>query len=765
VVNDSPNQRSAAIPGRSNTLGPDADAKQSAAANEGASLRIANITKDFPTPDHPEIRTLALQNISLALTAGELVSIVGPSGCGKSTLLRLIAGLDFPNSGELWIANERIAAPSAERGLVFQDPNLFPWLTVRKNIQSGLVARGLLQQKRHEVDEFMRLVGLESFANAYPHHLSGGMAQRVALARALINHPKVLLLDEPLGALDAFTRMRMQDEVLRLWQARRTTMLLVTHDIDEAIYMSDRIVIMTPRPGRIERIIDVRLDCPRQRNSSEFLKLRSDILEHLHFTGEQRTTGSEREPSSARSTPDSDSGISSEGSTALPPSPHPMGRGIEGEGPAQTLDTQVIIIGGGPAGSTLGAYLARAKIDHIILDQAVHPRPHVGESLVCSTTRIFQEIDFLSAMEQEKFVHKHGAVWTHWTDPTEHVIRFREIPELGLTQDYTYHVNRSRFDQLLLKHAARQGSRVIEGARVEKVEFDGNCARVSIKNSSSPGNEALTSCLRCKLVVDASGRNTVLGSQLRLKRHDALFDQFAVHNWFEGVDRGTPETADYIHIHVLNLPRAWVWFIPINQTVTSVGIVTKGTDFPKGSETVQQFFDRHIASHPVLARRMANARPLHEFTREGNYSYVMDRFVGDGWLLVGDAARFVDPVFSSGVSVAMESAKRAADAIIAALNRNDVRASAFADYERTMRAGVDIWREFILLYYQLPPLFFDLISHPDSRSQLTRLLQGDVYDRATVPILGKMREVIKTVAADSTHPWRSQLAEELAPRT
>jgi ABC-type nitrate/sulfonate/bicarbonate transport system ATPase subunit len=196
--------------------------------------------------------------------------------------------LDRPNDGGLWVGNEPIGGPSAERGLVFQDPNLFPWLTVRKNIQSGLVARGLAQTKGHEVDEFMRLIGLESFAGAYPHHLSGGMAQRAALARALINHPKVLLLDEPLGALDAFTRMRMQDEVLRLWEARGTTMLLVTHDIDEAIYMSDRIVIMTPRPGRIERIIDVELDRPRQRNSAEFLRLRGDILELLHFAGEQQ---------------------------------------------------------------------------------------------------------------------------------------------------------------------------------------------------------------------------------------------------------------------------------------------------------------------------------------------------------------------------------------------------------------------------------------------------------------------------------------------
>jgi ABC-type nitrate/sulfonate/bicarbonate transport system ATPase subunit len=143
----------------------------------------------------------------------------------------------------------------------------------------------LLQEKRGEVEEFMRLVGLEAFANAYPHHLSGGMAQRVALARALINHPKILLLDEPLGALDAFTRMRMQDEVLRLWQAHRTTMLLVTHDIDEAIYMSDRIIIMTQRPGTIDQIISITLSRPRDRSSADFLQLRGDILELLHFAG------------------------------------------------------------------------------------------------------------------------------------------------------------------------------------------------------------------------------------------------------------------------------------------------------------------------------------------------------------------------------------------------------------------------------------------------------------------------------------------------
>lgn len=255
--------------------------------SEAASIRVSHITKEFTSPDAGITPgALALNDVSLSVTAGELVSIVGPSGCGKSTLLRMIAGLASPTSGEVAIGDEPIREPSAERGLVFQDPNLFPWLTVRRNIEAGLVARGVLREKRAEVDEFMRLVGLEAFANSFPHHLSGGMAQRVSLARALINHPKVLLLDEPLGALDAFTRMRMQDEVLRLWQARGTTMLFVTHDIDEAIYMSDRIVIMTQRPGKIEQIIPVELDRPRDRSSPDFLRLRGDILETLHFAGQ-----------------------------------------------------------------------------------------------------------------------------------------------------------------------------------------------------------------------------------------------------------------------------------------------------------------------------------------------------------------------------------------------------------------------------------------------------------------------------------------------
>lgn len=254
-----------------------------ATGSESSAVELREVSKHFAQEGGGTVE--ALERFSLTVQPGEIVSLIGPSGCGKSTLLRMIAGLDPPSGGELWVGGDAIERPGADRGLMFQNPCLFPWKSVRRNIETGLVARGVLHQRRGEVEEFLKLVGLEAFAGAYPHQLSGGMAQRAALARALINHPRVLLLDEPLGALDQFTRMRMQDEVLRIWQARRTTMILVTHDIDEALYMSDRIVMMTGRPGRVDRILDVLLPRPRNRTAPEFLRLRAEILEHLHFAG------------------------------------------------------------------------------------------------------------------------------------------------------------------------------------------------------------------------------------------------------------------------------------------------------------------------------------------------------------------------------------------------------------------------------------------------------------------------------------------------
>lgn len=248
-------------------------------------ISIRNVCKTFESEEGNSI--VVLNDINLDVYAGEFVSLVGSSGCGKSTLLRLIAGLDMPTSGNLLIDEQEIQGPSYLRGLVFQDPTLFPWLTVKGNVASGLKARKEYKGKGHEVEAFIKLIGLDGFEEAYPHQLSGGMAQRVALARALVNHPKVLLLDEPLGALDAFTRMSMQDEILRIWGERKTTMIMVTHDVDEAIYLSDKIVIMTPRPGKIQEAINVGMGRPRSRNHPDFFRIRSKILEMLHFAKQE----------------------------------------------------------------------------------------------------------------------------------------------------------------------------------------------------------------------------------------------------------------------------------------------------------------------------------------------------------------------------------------------------------------------------------------------------------------------------------------------
>ncbi len=244
-------------------------------------ISISNINRVYSDAIGGE--TEALQNINIDVKPGEFISLIGPSGCGKTTLLRLIAGLDQPQDGEIKLDGISVSGTHYERGYVFQQANLFPWETVENNIAAGLKARKIYKEKKAEVFNFINLAGLNGFEKSYPHQLSGGMAQRVSLARALINEPKVLLLDEPLGALDSFTRFDLQDKLLELWAQRQTTTILVTHDVDEAVYLSDRIVIMTPRPGKIESVIDVKLNRPRARNSEEFIALRTEILERLHL--------------------------------------------------------------------------------------------------------------------------------------------------------------------------------------------------------------------------------------------------------------------------------------------------------------------------------------------------------------------------------------------------------------------------------------------------------------------------------------------------
>lgn len=227
---------------------------------------------------------VALSEISLDIAAGEFVSLLGASGCGKTTLLRIIGGLERSYVGEALLDGKRITGPGKDRGFVFQDHRLLPWLSVEENVGFGLSHLGKAQ-RREVVQAHLKLVGLEAFARSYPSQLSGGMAQRASIARALATDPEILLLDEPLGALDALTRMYMQEELEKIWKAKPgLTVVMVTHDVDEALYLSDRIVVLSPRPGRIKRIVDTRLSRPRPREGHDFNVLKKSLLEEFHLS-------------------------------------------------------------------------------------------------------------------------------------------------------------------------------------------------------------------------------------------------------------------------------------------------------------------------------------------------------------------------------------------------------------------------------------------------------------------------------------------------
>lgn len=246
-------------------------------------IKIMGVKKEFRRADGELVH--ALNGVDLTIAPGEFVSLIGPSGCGKSTLLRLLAGLDRPTEGSIYLDGEAVSKPNCDRGLVFQDHTLFPWLNIQENVAFGLKARKLYKEQKESVAEYLDMVGLTGFERSYPHQLSGGMCQRASLARALIGHPKVLLLDEPLGALDAFTRMNMQDEILNIWMQRKQLALMVTHSIDEAVYMGTRVLVMETNPGRIVADIKIDEDFPRDRSSASFVEYRNEILNKLHYGG------------------------------------------------------------------------------------------------------------------------------------------------------------------------------------------------------------------------------------------------------------------------------------------------------------------------------------------------------------------------------------------------------------------------------------------------------------------------------------------------
>jgi NitT/TauT family transport system ATP-binding protein len=246
-------------------------------------ISVQDATKIYQTDRG---RTVSLDNVSIDVAKGEFITLVGPSGCGKSTMLNLIAGLLDPTSGSVLVNGTPVSGPGPDRGVIFQQYALFPWLTARENVEFGLRLQGVGKKERAErAQHYLDMVGLQDFGGALPKELSGGMKQRCAIARAYAVHPSLLLMDEPFGALDALTRVQMQDDLLHAWEQEKRTVVFITHDVDEAVYLANRVVVMSPRPGRISQIIDVPLPYPRteeMRLSPEFLEIRARVWRGVH---------------------------------------------------------------------------------------------------------------------------------------------------------------------------------------------------------------------------------------------------------------------------------------------------------------------------------------------------------------------------------------------------------------------------------------------------------------------------------------------------
>ncbi|MFP4382278.1 MAG: ABC transporter ATP-binding protein [Candidatus Sumerlaeia bacterium] len=249
-------------------------------------LDIRNATVEFQTSEGP---LRALEAVDLSVAEGEFVCVVGPSGCGKTTLLNLVAGFSKPSSGTVFFGGKPVKKPESDRGIVFQRPSLYPWLNVRQNVEFGLRMRGIEKKKRHEVSKhFLGMVKLWEFRESKPYELSGGMQQRVAVARVLANDSRLLLMDEPLGALDALTREHMQDELLRIWRDTRKTFFFITHDVEEAVYLATTIIVMSPRPGRIIERIEppfsrdfANMKTRAIKSHRDFVKMREEVLQYI----------------------------------------------------------------------------------------------------------------------------------------------------------------------------------------------------------------------------------------------------------------------------------------------------------------------------------------------------------------------------------------------------------------------------------------------------------------------------------------------------
>jgi 1H-pyrrole-2-carbonyl-[peptidyl-carrier protein] chlorinase len=393
-------------------------------------------------------------------------------------------------------------------------------------------------------------------------------------------------------------------------------------------------------------------------------------------------------------------------------------------------DADVIIIGGGPAGSTLGTLLAMDGYRAMILEKDIHPRDHVGESLVPSTNIVFNRINFLDKMNDAGFIPKPG---TAWNGPRSRVWSFVEVPLFeypleGNTQDFTYHVERDAMDAMLIRHAHDHGAKVLQGVKVTDVLFEDDRA-VGVRVNVADGWDRE---LRAKLVVDASGRRCMLANRMKLRKKDRNFNQFCIYSWFRNVKRPPERLAGWGLFYFLGLNQAWSWQFPLRDGKESVGVVIDKEDFQKTGGDFDAFWQSLVQRSRQLSYVMKDAERIRPFWVEGDYSYKVERYAGPGWMMIGDSLRFVDPIFSSGMDVALFSAYFAYESIVESWKTPAREAQIFDAYHTRINGGVDSWYETISLFYKLQNLLTRYVTHKKWREYVVRALQGNPYNPANI---------------------------------
>jgi len=659
----------------------------------GAKICVTDVWKAFPTPQGS---LSVLEAVDFTVNEGEFLALVGPSGCGKTTLLHILAGFDRPDRGEVRVDDRPIQGPKRQGIYVFQRGAVFPWLTVQQNMT--LVLRDLPPAERQRLAaEYLALAGLQGFERAYPHQLSGGMLQRVELARALVTRPEILYLDEPLGALDALTRLRMRMELRRLLAHEHYTTLMVTHDVEEALDLADRVIIFSPRPATIRSSVSVPFPHPRPLMHRSMLELKGQILQALGVVEDGAgDTASVVPVDPARSRALRPRGGRAQAYMS------PAALSPEAAVSAERFD--VVVIGGGPGGASAATVLAERGLKVLLLEQQRFPRFHTGESLLPALWEFWDRLDVTAEIEAAGFVPKQGIIVGMTRSQEEVVLLTSEYPEY-FPRTYTYHVERSQFDQILLDNARRKGVEVREGWSGQDVIFEADRARGVL---AGPHDGELRPIL-ADMVVDASGRDSLISRRLGWRRPAPALNKISHFTHFVGAGRrnareflpaqDTLAGATVTDVHTVD--GGWLWYIPLANDVVSVGVVLDAKTAGQIRGGPQERLNHAVASCPKVQDWLQGARPLMPMQTISNIAYINDRFVGHGFVLVGDAAMFIDPIFSSGVTLAIRSGVFAADCILDAFERRDFSAGSLKPYEERLRVPMSRISRIIHNWYAL----------------------------------------------------------------